>query len=45
MAEADRGRTLVPKAIDADDEDDPGPSEDDTSDDEVCDIKLLTDEV
>ena len=32
--EAGRGKTLVPKAIDADDEDDPGEADDDSEDDD-----------
>ena len=34
-SEAGKGKTLVPKAIDADDEIDPGDSDDDSDDDEV----------
>ena len=32
--EAGKGKTLVPKAIDADDEDDPGEADDDSEDDD-----------
>jgi hypothetical protein len=40
LTESGRVRTLVPKAIDADDEDDPGQSDDDSSDeDEVRNIE------
>ena len=48
--EAGKGKTLVPKAIDADDEDDPGEADDDSEDDDEvrgplwlgCDSTLQT---
>lgn len=40
LQQAGKGKMLVPKAIDADDEDDPGPSDEDSDDDEVGDMEF-----